>query len=802
MIGIGFKKRNMAISGIFYRDVFKPLRIQQYRANMRMYRITDLQLSSIMMLLLIIIAPISAATSSGLSYSGSLSNTQESSNSQAVDINSDNTLLATGYNGVLTIHSIEDNALIASFELIRQIVDVKFSPDGTTIAISLIGSEVRTDNIQLIDAESLQLLNVNSNSNSETKSISWSPDSTVLAVPNSDNGVDVLRKSDLSIEASLSSGHNTDVSCIAFSNSGNKILSGDESGRVLLWDRQGNPTGKQWELNSEIVGCGFGNNDLRIGLLSESGILKTVDVNGGDIHQSDFISGSEMHWSSDGTYIHLIESGTRAKIITVETSTFEVKEETILFHRASDFAFIENSNYLPEKIFISTDTQNIAVYGTAELPLGYGVNGADLDGDMVPDHIDLDDDGDSILDTWDINCDSTAEECSMVPNQDDIRNLNVWINHSSLEIEDVITLSSQQSSHIRNMSRKSVISDQQLSHSESVMFSNSICENMDTEDFADSWKAAIELSFGQVENGFVSCHIRSGMTLTQIDDYRTRIKVVLKVSFTLFPDAQYPLELSLLYQPEATDASIANLAEAHPIKVVLDGERGFLVSWSPWWVEDNKITLQLIEEIPPDPTLLETFVDVTVKYPLIAVFVILMLMATVLFYIRSRNASSVDLEFAFDEFEDIAETPAREEIVEFEEDEELSEDEIMRRRQIKRKIGRKKSPSITENNQEPDFSVGVRMAVTEPLVEEDDPAPVVVRRRSGSVKRNRDGTVITGKRKQLGAIDSDTKPVIAKKVSTKKKTIKTRRVVTGQTERQVMDSALDRLTNPDDHQQN
>jgi hypothetical protein len=77
-----------------------------------------------------------------------------------------------------------------------------------------------------------------------------------------------------------------------------------------------------------------------------------------------------------------------------------------------------------------------------------------------------------------------------------------------------------------------------------------------------------------------------------------------------------------------------------------------------------------------------------------------------------------------------------------------------------------------------------------------------MRRRSGSVKRNRDGTAIIGKRKQLGTIDSDTKPVIAKKVSTKKKTIKTRRVVTGQTERQVMDSALDRLTNADDHQQN
>lgn len=753
--------------------------------------------------MLIVIAPVSAATTSGLSYSGSLSNSQESSNSQAIDINSDSTLLATGYNGVLTIHSVEDNELVASFELIRQIVDLKFSPDGTTIALSLIGSEIMTDNIQLIDVESLQLLNANSNSNSETKSIAWSPDSTVLAVPNSDNGVDILRKSDLSLEVSLSSGHNTDVSCIAFSNSGHKILSGDESGRVLLWDRQGNPTGKQWELNSEIVGCEFGNHDLRIGLLSENGRLKTVDVNGGDIHQSDFISGSEMQWSSDGTYIHLIETGTRAKIITVETSTFEVKEETVLFHRASDFAFVENSNYLPEKIFISTETQNIAVYGTAELPLGHGVNGADLDGDMVPDHLDSDDDGDSILDTWDINCDSTAEECSRVPNQEDIRNLNIWINQSSLEIEDIITLSSQQSSHIRNMSRKSVIADQQLSHSETVMFSNSICANMDNEDFADSWKATIELSFGQVENGVVSCHIRSGMTLTKIDDYRTRIKVVLKVSFTLFPDAQYPLELSLLYQPEATDASIANLAEAHPIKVVLDGERGLPVSWSPWWVEDNKINLLLIEKIPPGPTLLETFVDVTVEYPWIAIFVILMLMASVLTYIRTRNSSSVDLEFAFDEFADIAEKSAQEKNLVYEEDEKiLSPDEIMRRRHIKRKIGRKRSPSSIENNQEVDFSVGATMVVTEPLPEEVDIAPVVVRRRSGNVKRNRDGTVIKGKRKQLGTVGSGSKPIIAKKVPTKKKTVRTRRVVTGQTEQQVMDNALDRLTNADDYQQN
>jgi WD40 repeat protein len=783
----------MAIRGDFHRDVFKPYAFSISRAHMLRSRIIDFQFSSIAMLLLIILVPATTATSSGLSYAGGLSNPLEVSNSQAVDINYDNTLLATGYNGVLTIHSIEDNSLLASFELIRQIVDLKFSPDGATLALSLIGSEVRTDNIQLIDVESLQLANINSNSNSETKSISWSPDSSFLAVPNSDNGVDILRKSDLSIESSLSSGHNTDVSCIAFSTDGNMVLTGDESGRVLTWDRQGNPTGKQWELNSEVVGCGFDNEDLRIGLLGENGRLKTVDPNGGGILQSDFISGSEMLWSSDGSYIHIIESSTQSKIITIETSTFLIKEETILFHRASDFAVIENSNFLPEKIFVTSDTQNIAIYGSPKLPIGYGENGADLDGDGVPDNLDNDDDGDSISDEWDINCDSSAEKCSNVPNQDDIRNLNIWINQTTLELEDVITLSSQQSSLIRNMSRKSVIADQQLSPSEAVRFSNSVCENMDTADFIDSWKAAIELSVGQVENGIVSCNIRSGMVLTEIGDERTRIKIVLKVSFALFPDARYPLQLSLMYQPEATDGSIANLAEAHPIHVMLDGEQGLSASWSPWWVEENKINLQLLEDIPPSPTMLETFVEVTIEYPWIAIFVILMLTASALTYIRTKNASNVDLDFAFDDFEDIPKK-SKEDVFEKELDEEesLTHDEVMRKRQIKRKIGRKKQQSSEAVSQIESEST------TEGFYDdEDDVTPVVVRRRSANVKRSRDGTVVTGKRTTLVSAGEQDAPVTAKKVATKKAVVKTRRVVTGQNDNQVMDDALDRLTKND-----
>jgi len=299
---------------------------------------------------------------------------------------------------------------------------------------------------------------------------------------------------------------------------------------------------------------------------------------------------------------------------------------------------------------------------------------------------------------------------------------------------------------------------------------------------------------GQVENGIVSCKIRSGMALTEIGDERTRIKVVLKVSFALFPDAQYPLQLSLMYQPEATDGSIANLAEAHPIHVMLDGEQGLPVSWSPWWVEENKINLQLIEDIPPSPTMLDQFVEITIKYPWIAIFVILMLTASALTYIRTRNASSVDLEFAFDDFEEITEE-TKEDVFEEELDDQksaLTHDEVMKNREIKRKIGRKKSqPSEDELQSD-----------SEPTTEssydyEDVVEPVVVRRRAASVNRSSDGTVTTGKRTTLSSGDERAATVTTKKVATKKAAVKTRRVVTAQSDEKVMDDALDRLTKDD-----
>ena len=152
------------------------------------------------------------------------------------------------------------------------------------------------------------------------------------------------------------------------------------------------------------------------------------------------------------------------------------------------------------------------------------------------------------------------------------------------------------------------------------------------------------------------------------------------------------------------------------------------------------------------------------------------------------------MEFAFDDFEDITEE-TKEDVLEDELDDQegaLTHDEVMKNREIKRKIGRKKSQTS-----EDELHSNSESAIESSYDHEDVVEPVVVRRRAASVKRSLDGTVKTGKRTTLSSGDERVAPVTTKKVATKKAAVKTRRVVTAQNDEKVMDDALDRLTKDD-----
>ena len=77
--------------------------------------------------------------------------------SRTVDINANETYIASGYDGLVAIHSLTNLELVESFAVDGDVLDIKFSPDGSMLAFAMSGSITDTDTIQIIDVDSRTL---------------------------------------------------------------------------------------------------------------------------------------------------------------------------------------------------------------------------------------------------------------------------------------------------------------------------------------------------------------------------------------------------------------------------------------------------------------------------------------------------------------------------------------------------------------------------------------------------------------------------------------------------------------------
>lgn len=714
-----------------------------------------------------LVLPVAHASSSEISFTG-VTSTYGVDGSNAVAIDEDSGFLASGYQDHVVIMDVEEQSVIAIIDVDRTVATLEFSHQGQFLAIALSGSQVDSDTIQIFDLHAMSLTEKQSSANAYPKGIAWSPDDNLLAVPNPNNGVDLLRISDMEIERSLTGGHNTDVSCIDFTSNGGHILTGDNSGRIVMWNADGSSTNKQWEMNSEVSSCSFDPTDTRIASLTVEGQLNTMSFAGGALQNNMFNGGSSMDWSSNGAYIHFIEQGTSPTIHSLDASTFEVVESTSMSHSSTDLAYQENQLGLIEKAFISTDTQHLAIYGLHSLPPGHGEAGADLDGDKIPDTIDDDDDGDAISDVWDNYCQNTGnvEDCSRLPQEDRIRNVEFTINSTHFTITDRIYLNIGLSSAIRNLSRTSIIDDLQLSQDETGLFADSICANTAHELKIQQWSEAITLSEGQLSDGMLMCNVHTGMTLTAQNDFKSHIGFEYIITYNLSSPPSYPMIVSIGEQPVATDASITHLAEMHPIAMSIDAKNAEQAPWVLWWNVDGALELQLQPEIEEKKPLPMTVLGIFFDYPILIVPVLGLFLGVAIGALRTKNSLGMDLDiFDEDSDEEVNQVDIEDSI---EPETEIDGDDVLKKVEPMRR---------EDKSSEDGFNARSKPEVPSDSLEEARP---MARRRPRKASVHQDGPITTVKRKRL---DGKGEPV-AKKKTTRKKVIskqparKTRRVVT------------------------
>ena len=713
----------------------------------------------------ICISPTSTGEYSDIAYLDATS-TPSATESQATDLHPNGSLLASGYDGYVAIHNADTLELIQRFEIESDALDVEFSPDGSKLAFTRSGTSADTDTTQIIDVESMSFMDKEHGSSTQPLMVRWSVDGNLLAVPNSNKGVDIVRFSDMQVERTMNGEHNTRVTCISYSTTGDYMLTGDESGRVVMWDSDGNPTGKVWTMDSKIEECRFDSADERFAVLTTEGELTTWSFAGGNIGNISLNKGSSLQWSSDNSLIHVLEAGSTPRILTVDSTSLEKTGAIYLAHQALDFSLKENDFGTREVVYVATNTGHISVYGAKDIPEGYGGSGSDLDGDNIPDTYDQDDDGDSISDSLDNNCQSVNQLCSKTPEISTIRGIDITVNSTSFILRDTFTLDSETSSIMRNLSRKSLIADAQLSQLEEALFAQSICQNMNKNHFISSWKNVIQLSSGQLVDGHVECEVESGMTLVAQIDYTTRIAVTYVLVFNLSEQLSHPFEFTLKSQPTATDSSLAQHAEMHPIDVTAKSLKSSSVYWSPWWVIEGELPLTLEEVREEEPSFFGKIIGGFIDYPILMLPIIAFFVVAILGIIRRKN--SIDLDF--DEDEDSLESGDDKEDIEI--DDENVED----------------LDDGIENDEEESLRRKVRR---KPKQEVEVETPVIARRKARNIPVD-DGPITKVKRRRLdsgiSSQPSTNQPLKASKrkvVAAKKKTtseIKTRKVVKKQNE--------------------
>tara|TARA_Y100000768_G_scaffold207623_2_gene156421 strand:- start:11285 stop:13510 length:2226 start_codon:yes stop_codon:yes gene_type:complete len=718
-----------------------------------------------------LLIPCAAANSAGINFVGVTHADSNDADTKSVAIHNELNLIASSYSNTLEFHDMNTLELVDTSNFVRDIYDIQFSPNGVYLAISLEAQQSTHDSIQIMNLETGSIKSEMGKGNDRQSNIDWSPDSEHIIAPNMNNGANIYNRDNMSIIYELTGQHVSDITCVKYSKSGNYIVTGDEFGTINIWDQYGEFQDITFDVNEEVTGCDFSQLDAKLAIITLSGNLHTFSLSGSELQSLDLGDSHEVTWSVNSDRIFILESDNSPELIVLDGSTLQKISSIYLMHKSLDFSIIEDQGVIT-KLFVATDSNHIATYGTPTLNDGFGAMGSDLDGDNIPDVLDDDDDGDSHIDEWDFNC-LNETICSRNPDITTLRSYQMEIVSGTLVINDIYTMNAIDTITFRNLSRRSIISDQIISYEETNLIESAICHNMDKNDYINKMRSSIELSIGQLTNGSIECQIIQGLSFKKWDD-KEQIKFGFKTTFDIIPNVSFPIDVEIVDQISVIGSSITHIVENHPIYIVQTNQDSTTESYIWYNYGENPVLNYSITE--KSETQVESILG-KILHPNFFAFIFVCTLP-IWYLIRRNNLKSAildEMDFEVkeedDEYEDAQHSQYIEEfddtnveatinkpepIMNYEDDLDYDESNYM---MVQEETNPKKRTAFTLDDDSK-------------LNEE-----AKIKRRSGKVERNKQGPVMSTKRKRLdGKLDIPGQKIVSKKRVVKPKQRKVKRV--------------------------
>jgi hypothetical protein len=186
----------------------------------------------------------------------------------------------------------------------------------------------------------------------------------------------------------------------------------------------------------------------------------------------------------------------------------------------------------------------------------------------------------------------------LLPDENYIRSIDVVFNSTHVNVEQSFTLNKQHSASIRDLSRFSLDTDIKLSQSETQLFADSICLNMDQETIGTSIASYISIQNASLLLEDFGCEVNEGMVLMPANDRTSHIRYSVKLSYQFdTPQELQGLNIQIENHRLPALGSVAELSEQHPVSVTVNGEGIASEKYVPWHIQEDNVefTLKLVE---------------------------------------------------------------------------------------------------------------------------------------------------------------------------------------------------------------